>query len=205
MIRCDHCGWSNNPDGAKKCQKCNQELVALPPVSVGGGRLELDKTTESECPKCGYPLSSESSFCPSCGASFITVSSPEADSSMKKTVRDLPSEMKSGGIGVSADMKQTMRDVPSDVNRDALKATPTAEAPVANPDSASFRLRPVDLNIPETFAFGADADAAFEFVDGQWFINDASGAGSAYVLASRRIALQKGDVVLIGGRRYKFE
>lgn len=206
MIRCDHCGWSNNPDGAKKCQKCNQELVVLPPVPSGGNKMESDRATQetrSECPKCGYPLSSESSFCPSCGASLSAAPSSNVDSSMKKTVRDLPSEMKPV---VSVDMKQTMRDVPSDVNREAMKATPTAApAPVANPDSASFRLKPIDLNIPEAFAFGADADAAFEFVDGQWFITDAGGAGSTYVLASRRIALQKGDVVLIGGRRYKFE
>lgn len=206
MIRCDHCGWSNNPDGTKKCQKCNQELVFLPPVSVGGGRLELDKITESECPKCGYPLSSKSSFCPSCGTSLSAAPSPEADSSMKKTVRDLPSEMKSEGKGVSANMKQTMRDVPSFADCEALEATSAAvPALVVNPDSASFRLRPVDLNIPETFAFGADADAAFEFVDGQWFITDRSGTGSTYICASRRIALQKGDVVIIGGRRYKFE
>jgi hypothetical protein len=59
--------------------------------------------------------------------------------------------------------------------------------------------------VSEAFAFGADTDAAFEFEGGQWFITDKSGTGSAYVCASRRIALQKGDIVLIGGRRYKFE
>ena len=107
MIRCDHCGWSNNPDGAKKCQKCNQELVVLPPVPSGGNKMESDRPTResrSECPKCGYPLSSESSFCPSCGASLSAAPSSNVDSSMKKTVRDLPSEMKPV---VSVDMKHS--------------------------------------------------------------------------------------------------
>lgn len=202
MIRCDHCGWSNNPDDAKRCQKCNQELVILPPVPSGVGG-DVDKSTLSECPKCGYPFSSESSFCPNCGANVNATPSSGVDSAMKRTVRDLPSEVKYGGMSVATDMKQTMRDVRPEADPQVARATPAE--PTLNPDAASFILKPIDFDLPETFAFGTDADAAFEFVGGQWFITDKSGTGSTYVCASRRIALQKGDVVLIGGRRYKFE
>lgn len=203
MVRCDHCGWSNNPDGAQKCQKCNQELVYHPSVPSGGNVTEVRKPMAESCPKCGYPLSPEISFCPNCGTSVGAASSQAADSSMKKTMRDVSSDIRKGGYDVQADMKQTMRDVPSETERQILKATPTEQPTSQN--QASFRLRPVDIVTSEAFAFGTDTDAAFEFEDGKWFITDKSGTGSAYVCASRRIALQKGDVVLIGGRRYKFE
>ena len=181
MIRCDHCGWSNNPDDAKKCQKCNQDLVVLPPVPVGGGYVEADKSAQSGCSKCA----------PSA-----------ADSSMKRTVRDLPSEMKEYR-DVSADMKQTMRDVRTDAVRQTLKETSEEETVSSN--VAGFRLRPIDVDAQGVFTFEADADAAFEYVDGKWCISENGGKDSVYVRAARRIALQKGDVVIIGGRRYIFE
>lgn len=203
MVRCDHCGWSNNPAGAERCQKCNQELVYYPSVPTGGNVAEEMKPKAEGCVKCGYPLSQESVFCPNCGTAVSAAASQVADASMKKTMRDLPSDMRQGGYGLQADMKQTMRDVPSESERQILKATPT-DHPV-DQNHASFTLRPVDMVASEAFAFGTDTDAAFEFADGQWFITDKSGTQSTYVCASRRIALQKGDIVLIGGRRYKFE
>ena len=187
MVRCDHCGWSNNPDGAVKCQKCNQELVYQPSVPSVNNTPDVRRTTPVGCPKCGYPLSPDSSFCPNCGAAAAV--SAANDPSMKKTMRD-----------VSA---ASISDVQPEVDRRTLKVTPSDHS--SSPDKASFRLRPIDLDAPAAFAFGADADAAFEFADGQWFVTDQSGTGSTYVCATRRIALMKGDVVLIGGRRYKFE
>lgn len=203
MVRCDHCGWSNNPDGATKCQKCNQELVYHSSDTSGVNMTEVRKPMAESCSKCGYLLSPESVFCPNCGTAVSTASSQTVDPSMKKTMRDVSSDVRQGGYGVPADMKQTMRDVTSESQRPILKATPSETA--MNQNQASFRLRPVDMVASEAFAFGADTDAAFEFEGGQWFITDKSGTGSAYVCASRRIALQKGDIVLIGGRRYKFE
>lgn len=206
MIRCDHCGWSNNPDDAKKCQKCNQELVVMPPVQTGSANVESGKQAQEGCRECGYPVAQGSSFCPNCGAAVGAPSAPATDPSMKRTVRDLPSEMKAGA-DISADMKQTMRDVRNDVRSNAnistLKEAHTENVPASGP--ASFRLRPIDADAPGAYAFGADADAAFEFADGQWYITDNSGSDSVYVRASRRIMLQKGDVVVIGGRRYSFE
>lgn len=181
MVRCDHCGWSNNPDGAQKCQKCNQELVYRPSDSMEGDAAEKVTALAEGCAKCGYPLFPESAFCPNCGTNVSAQVAQTGDTSMKRT----------------------MRDVPSATEPKMLNATPNEHT--VNQNLASFRLRPVDMVAPETFAFGTDTDAAFEFADGQWFITDKSGTQSTYVCASRRIALQKGDIVLIGGRRYKFE
>lgn len=202
MLRCDNCGWSNNPDGAEKCQKCNQELVVLPSVPVTSGK-DTDKSVPGVCSVCGYPLAQESSFCPNCGSPVGTSPRTADDMSMKRTVRDFPTEMRTEINGSSSDMRQTMRDVPFEVRSDASQSISPASGEQFN--VASFRLRPIDVEAQEAFAFGNDADAAFEFADGQWSIVDRSGSGSVYVGASRRIALQKGDVVLIGGRKYRFE
>ena len=45
---------------------------------------------------------------------------------MKKTVRDLPSEMKEGAV-VSTDMKQTMRDVRSEAPSQTPRDIPVAD------------------------------------------------------------------------------
>lgn len=182
-IRCDHCGWSNNPDGAERCQKCNQELVIPRPAPVEE-KKENHNAVEACCRKCGYPLASDASFCPSCGAS----TAPDTS---------------------SAAMKQTVRDVQPDSFQPRVTLPEVAAnqpAPVEDTGKVSFRLTPMDMDVPSgTFAFGNDTDASFEYVDGQWFISDKSGNDSAYVCARRRISLQPGDVILIGNRRYRFE
>ncbi len=238
LVRCDHCGWSNNPEGAAKCQKCNQDLVYLPPVPPAPAEVKVEKKSElsvSNCRKCGYPITPEISFCPNCGTPSAATPVPAANQAvnpaMKQTVRDMsavmpqpadqaapvsqpapvhPSLNKTVRIGDTprTNPRETPRDIPQPAPAEASREIPQAPADMVmktNPDFTTFRLKPLDLNANETYAFGGDTDAAFEFADGQWFITDKSGTNSAYVCATRRIALQKGDVVLIGGRRYIFE
>lgn len=50
-----------------------------------------------------------------------------------------------------------------------------------------------------------DVQAAFEFENGQWSVSDRSGKNTTFVCASHRIALEKGDIIVIGNRRYIFE
>ena len=63
-MRCNNCGW-NNPDGASKCQKCNQPLVmeSVPETEHNGASV---KPIENHCPKCGYILAEGSVICPMC-------------------------------------------------------------------------------------------------------------------------------------------
>ncbi len=253
LIRCDHCGWGNNPEDAKRCQKCNQELVLSVPEPTPD-MFETVKRTESvmpDCAKCGYPLSPEISFCPNCGAptgvasastpaSHAPAARPSVDPAMKATIRDVSADMLRGirpepaSVPVQPEipaaqppkpvqpaMNQTVRigatPFPEEKS-DPLPEEKTVSMPVPAstvaypaitkkilPETAVFKLRPIDMEAPEAFSFGTDTNASFEFEEGQWYITDESGSNSAYVSAARRIALEKGDVVLIGGRRYRFE
>ncbi len=229
LIRCDHCGWSNNPEDATRCQKCNQELI-VPIQAQSLDMLETVKMNDclSECKKCGYPISAEVSVCPNCGFSVQPVRDAshkpksEAAGAMKATVRDIsvPSQSvlkKTIPLGGRSHSSHEKSVGSVEQEQQARKVRPFNEtiriddvhAPAVTkkifPDTALFRLRPLDMDVPESFAFGTDTNASFEYDDGQWYIADGSGTDSTFVCASRRIALEKGDVVVIGGRRYRFE
>ncbi len=256
LIRCDHCGWGNNPEDAKRCQKCNQELVVPDSEPTPDMFETVKKSVISDCSKCGYPLSPEISFCPNCGAP-VGVASPAApvavhstplpqtavDHAMKATMRDVSEDTfrtmvpeqpvvpaQPAAPVVSPALNKTVRigetpffDEPVSAPAPAPVPTPTpaptpiqSTVPVSSvgypavtkkilPETAvAFRLKPIDIEAAEAFAFGADTNAAFEFEDGQWFVTD-GGSNTTYVSAARRMPLEKGDVLLIGGRRYLFD
>lgn len=84
-MRCDNCGWGN-PDGAERCQKCNQVLPQIQQTMENDPLAEIlaavnknkQNTAESVivpvesqstvCHKCGYPKLSTDENCPNCGA-----------------------------------------------------------------------------------------------------------------------------------------
>lgn len=84
-MRCDNCGWGN-PDGAERCQKCNQVLPQMQQPMENDPLAEIlavvnknkQNTAESVvvpvdgqsavCHKCGYPKLSTEENCPNCGA-----------------------------------------------------------------------------------------------------------------------------------------
>ncbi len=171
----------------------------------------------SDCEKCGYPISAELSFCPNCGAPVKGVETvpaalnPSVDHAMKATMRDVSSDMLRS-VQSPEPVQEVKKAEPAPQINPMLNKTVRIGAepyPAVTkkilPETASFRLRPIDVEAQEAFAFGGDTNASFEFDEGQWYIADESGTNSVYVNAARRIALEKGDVVLIGGRRYRFE
>lgn len=96
MIRCSNCGWSNNPAGSTKCEKCNAPLngsmvmdeassysesenfISKKTVRESGGESSnypiYEEETHSEfssssnmvCQNCGYPLRAGVKKCPQC-------------------------------------------------------------------------------------------------------------------------------------------
>ncbi len=199
QVRCDYCGWSENPDGAKTCQKCNQELVysAPAPATAHVVAERVKSTAQEKCTKCGYPLVSDAVSCPNCGTQVGSPQPVAADPRMKQTIRDV------SVVPTVPVMKQTVRDV-SALEDDTLKQTVPEILDVV-PGKTCFRLKPMDVDTQEVFAFGAGGNAAFEYENGKWYIRDNGDANSTYVCAARSIELQSGDVVLIGGRKYLFE
>ena len=54
-------------------------------------------------------------------------------------------------------------------------------------------------------AVDAVCQAEFSCSEEGWYIVDKSASKSTYVLASRKIRVEKGDVIVLGGRRYVIE
>jgi len=76
-MRCNNCGWDDNPAGVKKCAKCGVPLTGSMNDDVAH-RQEGQKTSEEfnpnrtlpGCPNCGYALMPNVTECPNCGHSL---------------------------------------------------------------------------------------------------------------------------------------
>ena len=196
MKRCNNCGWFNL-DSAVQCEKCEEEsfepvveeqvsaaepvveivepveLVSekrspmLETVAFGGVSMSESKTprkflaatvmdatvvlqqeTESQCPKCRYPIIGYVEYCPNCGA---TVKSGMASAPQVTKMETCVDEPASG-------LKATVRDIPENL---------IGEEP--QKPCEAYRLVPVD------------------------------GIGEAVIM------LRPDSVVVIGGRRYRFQ
>lgn len=196
MKRCNNCGWFNL-DSAVQCEKCEEEsfepvvedcvsaaqqiveveepveLVAekknpmLETVAFGGSSVSepkpprkflaatvmdatavLQQETESQCPKCRYPIIGYVEYCPNCGA---TVKNGMASAPQVTKMETCVDEPTSG-------LKATVRDIPENL---------IGEEPQNSCET--YRLVPVD------------------------------GIGEAVIM------LQPDCVVVIGGRRYRFQ
>ena len=72
-----------------------------------------------------------------------------------------------------------------------------------------FDVLPGTVNRDTCSEFGAAVDAVCQAEiscsEEGWYIEDKSASKSTYVLASRKIRVEKGDIVILGGRRYVIE
>ncbi len=197
MKRCNNCGWFNL-DSAVQCEKCEEEsfepvveeyVSATDPVAEVADSVEvvpekknpmletvafggtfmpelkstpnryaatvmdaaavLHQETESQCPKCRYPIIGYVDYCPNCGA---TIKNGAASSVPQVT------KIETYADGRTSDLKATVRDIPENLIADDSRN-----------ECETYRLVPLD------------------------------GLGEA------TITLQPDTVVVIGGRRYRFQ
>ena len=47
--------------------------------------------------------------------------------------------------------------------------------------------------------------AIFEFRDGEWYITDKSDQQTTFIRASGAVKLEKGDIILMGNRKFIFD
>jgi hypothetical protein len=106
-MRCENCGWTDNPDGATKCQKCNAPLEGAAIGNNGSAQSretmpraaeEYAKGTATGCPSCGYPVRPGDAECPQCGAALSGVAKPKVESKpeAKETPAPAPSPVYKG-------------------------------------------------------------------------------------------------------------
>lgn len=215
-MRCKNCGWSN-PDGLSRCEKCgaplthgqsscaapqqnstcvSQDVSASLKSTVSEASLLANQGREavsrsSVCPKCGYPLLPGASRCPNCGmeqqGGAQRVSAPSASHSMVGTVNPYAK-----AASVARCSLQPIRF------EDEMTDSPIMDYVG---DTVSLNRENTDpLN--NTITSRVQAELTCE--NGVWYVEDKSAQQTTFVQASRRLALQDGDVILMGNRKFVF-
>lgn len=211
-MRCQNCGWSN-PYGATVCEKCKQPLESGQP-SLGSPVVQesfspiqenLRKTIResrpygshssdqsspdsSTCPKCGYPLADGTEYCPSCGNAVNIVSEDKP----KKVIA------RNATINPWARRDNICTLLPIDWNGNPIsKASQTEEFQ----DSIMLTR---SNTMPDNKTITSQEQAEMVYKDGHWCILDKSEQHTTFVLATREIELQNGDIVMLGNQLFRF-
>lgn len=222
-MRCNNCGWTN-PDGVVKCQKCNQPLTgAEPTVNKESADSHKDDVASVKCTKCGYPVANEWSMCPNCGAQvgntpIVDKHTEDVWNNSRKTlVLDQLTVAQNGEDAVSQDTMPTPQPIskatvianPSDVGvaekKQATELNKTVLEPIRSKASNDTRKTVVDTeDYVSSISKPIVADKS-EKKDYSYSLSCMDGDASINIelKSSSELAVKKGDVVLIGGLRYR--
>lgn len=207
----------------------SQPDVTPASYEISGG----DNATVLACPKCGYPMSSKGT-CPNCGALYVDPSSapapvkapapqetPESYSN-KATLRNAASfvapepvvapesvavpEPKSAPVFSG---KATIRDFSSFIE-DTTPVAPSV-APAAPVEEKDISLTPVTFygEKLQPLAFAPGEYAVVENVrvssDNGRLLLENTGDADVYLMVKHPVELEKGDIVIIGSKRYQID
>ena len=225
-MRCYYCGW-NNDSGASSCVKCRRPLTAYeynpPIVGYPGGDGSLPRETvigtagvagaqqpahptvlmgneqsengseekdkglsiddfTTECEHCHKEIPARYSFCPFCGGKMEL-----------KTI--LPGRRRKHKKEKVVEPECTLTLLP-DEDEDI-------EAAVLSYKGASVMLNRANTE-PDNLSITSKEQAELVCEEGVWSIVNHSEMCTTCVEASRKIALQPGDVIVLGDRRFQF-
>lgn len=223
-MKCHFCNW-DNPEGRTRCEKCDHELQPETVESsshvhdcpttckpVDGATINLKRTInenefrrqrehvsgtlseeKSVCPKCHLEL--EDGECPSCGYM----------ENQKDNKQKTDNKMNANKN------KETQRwDPKADFVKGRFVLTPlSGKTQEPESDPISFAGNEIELNRentdPENSTITSKTQAIVTFDNGKWVISDESELRSTFVQAARKIALENGDLILLGNQLYRFD
>ncbi len=229
MKRCGECGWPNNIDSASHCEKCGAPLEAshnpppapspnTPPPNtnagdgkktiIGGGHNmpSWDAHTPSnpqppagggtgsilKCSSCGfYPLRAElspSTPCPNCGTTGV--SQGAAPQSASSGNQNLKKTQMFGDISFD-DAKPKRFKLIENNQQERLFEGETVQLGRENID-------------PQNYSISGN-HATVEMIDGQWHLSNQSSNGFTFVQVKGKVALNDGDIVVIGNKIFQFK
>ena len=187
------------------------------------------ESAENYCISCGYPIALNSKSCPVYGAEISVASEPKMAEtqnrqSFKATVADVNAFMDGengcpkapyGGDGMRdikemAGSKKTVKDFRTEI---VAVGRECKLVPMDNFDGLSGEVVLSDRSVvinrasidPENLTVDENAHASFTCEDGEWFVNNLSKSRTTYVSTDRKVKLSKGDIIIIGNRRYIFQ
>lgn len=197
-LSCPKCGYPLF-SGNKFCPNCGAEVISSSPVS------NMDKTV------CINPA-------------YAKITSDQ----LKQTVLDSRASGKSpASQSYSGKLKPTIREFsPEIIHSIVAEEVINKTAPVQDIDTPSARLVPMDnfdgrssrdveirgnmarispSEAIDGLSFGTEAKLEFNFSDGCWTLVSDDNEKTVFVSTSNPVKIGKGDIIVIGNRRFRFE
>ena len=240
-MRCRNCGWEN-PDGQTNCEKChssfNDAAPAHKPTTPVSDRMKstvaegiiFDDLTPAiapkTCPKCGYPISDNSTLCPNCNHELHLAPTSKQTMICKSCGAEIAPNSKfcsSCGAPTTEEPQQSRR-----IQRSAMGTV--MGGPIAGSASTNkfCTLKPIvwdgeDVNYnPITYSgntvllnrANTDANnnsitsreqAVLTYEDGEWYIENRSDLRTTFIRVNGRVRLTSGDIIVLGNREFEFK
>lgn len=240
-MRCKNCGWEN-ADGQTTCEKCHSSLgdavsanknttpVSERMKSTVAERVVFDENLTGSgpktCPKCGYPISDNSTSCPNCDYELVVAPTAKQTISCAACGAKIDSNAKfcsSCGCPINPNSES-----PRKIQRSAMGTV--MGGPVSGLAFAKqfCTLKPIawsgeDVNYnPITYSgdtiilnrANTDANnnsitsreqAVLTYEDGEWYIENRSELRTTFIRVNGRVKLNSGDIIVLGNREFEFK
>ena len=221
-MRCNNCGW-DNPDNSQRCEKCNapmKDSMVMPksdasdtrsntPISgtVKGGNASLpyldnpvaDQPNEerqkpdqgqSVCSKCGFPVHKDAVKCPQCGNILQAAKQENVPAEKKKKVAGTVSPWDKPKFS-QCFFKPLARDGENEFQEIEFTG-----------DEIELNRENLEQN---NMTITSKVQAVLKNIDGKWFLVDKSALQTTFRLISEPYELKKGDIILMGDRKFEFD
>ncbi len=217
-MRCKNCGWEN-PDNQTKCEKCHSSLVDTgtvynhAPSATGGlkGTVAEKVVFADEqqgyapapggpktCPKCGYPVSDNSTSCPNCFHELIATPTAAEVKSRPHIQRNTQGTVLGGPVvGPSAvTIFCTLRPI-------AWAGEEVNYNPVTySGDQVVLNRANTDAN---NNSITSHEQAVITCENGEWYIENRSDLRTTFIRVNGKVKLTDGDIIVLGNREFEFK
>ena len=198
---CPHCGYPV-VGNFTSCPNCGTSLTAAQttiqqpvvqttptPPNLGGEvqkvaeELGLNIADEVKCEKCGTMVSLDFSFCPKCGE---RIHLPTVRAIKHKPVAPPEPPKPKCHLTIIPEEGEITEPFTNDYEGDSI---------ILNRENTEKDNR--------TITSKEQAELICE--DGKWYVLNRSELGSTYLEANRKLAIEPGDIIVLGDRRFRFE
>ena len=187
-----------------------KDLVQAPPTP------NIPEGNNSSCPGCGYPLVGSPATCPACGFQLSNSqheSKPASGAPVPPPVTPkMPDPINRqtvvGDFGHHFIPEEPAVTTVQEITPKCSLTLIPEETETAPSKKNDYEGDTIILNRdntePDNRTITSREQAVLSYADGQWFIEDRSDLKSTFIRVSRKTALQPGDVIVLGDRRFTF-